>query len=353
MERIDKLIKLPVSVNDSYKIIDADGLYILEVGVPYILTDKDKAINEALRDLINGQSVDGIADIYKRDYTGVATNLDGISESVCKAEKCDAPNCYEGQEPKGCLMEGAHKPVVDVQKMAEDDLDKLFERYESETGASVFATNFFKGWLKKNLHGSTLSQSWVSVEEKLPEDGQFVLCCNIDTDVYLEAHEYSSKYNTYRRYTSSCADSIVTHWQPLPSPPKEITPLKPQTMEDKELEQNIITVMKFDGWKAMKNPENPDLIWHHSKYGHIYSDYDITDFTYYHTSWEWIHSAWEKFREEKFEPVNQMLEASIPYYQFLQHKNKVGKEILGGTPLEAFTALYEAIKWFNELNKEG
>ena len=30
-------------------------------------------------------------------------------------------------------------------------LDELFEKYKSETGASVFATNMFKDWLKTNL----------------------------------------------------------------------------------------------------------------------------------------------------------------------------------------------------------
>jgi len=54
---IKDLIKLPVSVDDG-RIIDADGLYILEVGVPYILTDKDEAIAEALRTLINAHNDD-------------------------------------------------------------------------------------------------------------------------------------------------------------------------------------------------------------------------------------------------------------------------------------------------------
>jgi len=95
MKELKDLIKLPVSVDDG-RIIDADGLYILEVGVPYILTDNDEAIAEALCTLINAQNAD----------------------VKCKAEKCEAPNCYEGFEPKGCLMEGAH-PVADVGKLAE------------------------------------------------------------------------------------------------------------------------------------------------------------------------------------------------------------------------------------------
>jgi hypothetical protein len=170
MERIDKLIKLPVSVNDSYKVIDADGLYILEVGVPYILTDKDIAITEALRDLINGQN-------------------------------------------------------VDVERMAEDDLDKLFERYESETGASVFATNFFKGWLKKNLHGSTLSQSWVSVEDRLPPQkskheivSENVLVCRMN-DPMAYIHYYHHGNKKWYGYGQSQCTYDVTHWMPTPPRP--------------------------------------------------------------------------------------------------------------------------------------
>lgn len=118
-------------------------------------------------------------------------------------------------------------------------------------------------------------------------------------------------------------------------------------MENKELEEKIITVMKFDGWKAMKNPEKPDVIWHHSKYGHIYSDYDITDFTYYHTSWEWIHSAWEKFRDFRHNL------SGLSIRDHYEHSEKIGFDISYGTELQAFTALYEGIVWFNGLNKEG
>lgn len=60
---------------------------------------------------------------------------------------------------------------------------------------------------------------WISVEDKLPEPSIEVLCC-------LDTHEMVVLYfdDTDGCFTDNfsgepCED--ITHWQPLPEPPKE------------------------------------------------------------------------------------------------------------------------------------
>lgn len=68
-----------------------------------------------------------------------------------------------------------------------------------------------------------LEEGWISVEEKLPE---------YDIDVCLWAKEWTHVYVGYWRHSEewigrhraeehTLPDTGPTHWQPLPSPPKE------------------------------------------------------------------------------------------------------------------------------------
>ena len=62
--------------------------------------------------------------------------------------------------------------------------------------------------------------NWISVEDKLPEKGELVLFCDSknticrDRQIYLDLLDNRNEavYNYLHNYT---------HWQPLPSPPKE------------------------------------------------------------------------------------------------------------------------------------
>jgi hypothetical protein len=62
--------------------------------------------------------------------------------------------------------------------------------------------------------------SWISVDDRLPDDLQVVLCAfnrvEVDTAIYSE-----------RRFMDTCCACkryLVTHWQPLPEPPKDKAP---------------------------------------------------------------------------------------------------------------------------------
>ena len=59
--------------------------------------------------------------------------------------------------------------------------------------------------------------NWIKVEDRLPEHHDRVVVCvdgNIGTGYY---HTY---YNYWRWDTKNPVTATVTHWQPLPEPPK-------------------------------------------------------------------------------------------------------------------------------------
>ena len=71
----------------------------------------------------------------------------------------------------------------------------------------------------RNAHGVTV-QEWISVKDRLPELHTKVLCCGVkggrfiaETSELGEGHLYWTK-----RDGKGCSE--VTHWMPLPQPPK-------------------------------------------------------------------------------------------------------------------------------------
>lgn len=68
---------------------------------------------------------------------------------------------------------------------------------------------------------------WISVQERLPEEGQIVLVYNADGVRRASGREYSGAVWGWREESDSCGccDSFnagsVTHWMPLPAPPAE------------------------------------------------------------------------------------------------------------------------------------
>ena len=68
---------------------------------------------------------------------------------------------------------------------------------------------------------------WISVKDRLPEDGEGVLalvsgkCGNVTFESAYELAEYSKKDGWILCYFPEFADPDVSHWMPLPEPPKE------------------------------------------------------------------------------------------------------------------------------------
>lgn len=63
--------------------------------------------------------------------------------------------------------------------------------------------------------------NWIKVSEKLPTDGTHALVVRFDyvtRTQFIDLLWYDKKCWWNRRYTG---DFAVTHWMPLPKPPKE------------------------------------------------------------------------------------------------------------------------------------
>jgi len=80
------------------------------------------------------------------------------------------------------------------------------------------------------LAGYKKAQQWISVKERLPEDGQRVLIYNsLEYVSIVMAHWYSSSQTPFFNHVTiddihinfPLEDNKHLHWMPLPEPPKE------------------------------------------------------------------------------------------------------------------------------------
>lgn len=75
-------------------------------------------------------------------------------------------------------------------------------------------------------NGITMAPQWISVEERLPEDGMFVLVIaygQIENITLKGAYQLATYYASDGFVLSEFPlldDVVVTHWMPLPEPPE-------------------------------------------------------------------------------------------------------------------------------------
>ena len=58
-------------------------------------------------------------------------------------------------------------------------------------------------------------QEWISVEDRLPEQGEEAICIAADGDMMI------GKYTEWG-WMFPCYFEELTHWMPIPQPPKEV-----------------------------------------------------------------------------------------------------------------------------------
>ena len=72
--------------------------------------------------------------------------------------------------------------------------------------------------------GAAEMNHWISVKERLPEDdGQMVIVCNTNGWMRYQRALYYPRDNLFVHYDPQYYDKLtldVTHWMPLPEPPK-------------------------------------------------------------------------------------------------------------------------------------
>ena len=64
-------------------------------------------------------------------------------------------------------------------------------------------------------------QKWISVKDRLPEDGEIVLVCGSRGGVYTAVLNKPGQYKGWHKLNSKIHYCDPTHWMPLPEPPEE------------------------------------------------------------------------------------------------------------------------------------
>ena len=60
-------------------------------------------------------------------------------------------------------------------------------------------------------------QEWISVKDRMPKGGAIVLC---NTDYFVEVLQWDERADMWVDQYRSYRKNYVTHWMPLPPPPK-------------------------------------------------------------------------------------------------------------------------------------
>ena len=64
-----------------------------------------------------------------------------------------------------------------------------------------------------------IGNRWIPVKERLPEKGKYVLCLKDTGDMWVAEWDYVDD-QLWTDHESWCSKDVVTHWMPLPEPPK-------------------------------------------------------------------------------------------------------------------------------------
>ena len=110
--------------------------------------------------------------------------------------------------------------------MREKLIELLCEAHGTATDASLFEDATYAQQLEMEAdslidNGVTI-QKWIPVTERLPEMHTKVLCCGIRGGRFIAELSTWGNGNLYwdKRNGKGCPE--VTHWMPLPEPPKEV-----------------------------------------------------------------------------------------------------------------------------------
>ena len=72
----------------------------------------------------------------------------------------------------------------------------------------------------ENLQTTDVAQEWISVKDRLPEDGVRVLAAHDDGVVRIGVCRGYFPAVISKNHTKTFGIAEVTHWMPLPQPPK-------------------------------------------------------------------------------------------------------------------------------------
>ena len=85
---------------------------------------------------------------------------------------------------------------------------------EKKVVSQCISSDYCRGW----NDAVDAMPRWISVEERLPKHGAMVLC---NTRDYIEVLQWDEKAMLWFGMRTINVKGFVTHWMPLPEPPKE------------------------------------------------------------------------------------------------------------------------------------
>lgn len=108
-----------------------------------------------------------------------------------------------------------------------DELQRLEEKLDKKAADDVdfqvaYISGIVQGINKRVKAAPTIDyvprQQWISVKDRLPENGKMAIC---KTDWFYEIFQWDGKAERWFGSHSIQPKDFVTHWMPLPEPPKE------------------------------------------------------------------------------------------------------------------------------------
>lgn len=130
----------------------------------------------------------------------MATRLDKIMAPILK-EKCDA--AFKAGYKKGFEAGGKNMSLA----------------YQNEINSIKRKLGGKRFLLKENGDLIPMDQQWISVKDRLPEAGETVLCLMPSKECWVATwNEVDDRMWSDGEWWAS--ETFVTHWMPLPEPPK-------------------------------------------------------------------------------------------------------------------------------------
>jgi hypothetical protein len=124
-------------------------------------------------------------------------------------------NWYWGARSEAARDYWQQQNRVDVREL-EKRFFEFWDDNNKKTISNKDVFNFFLPHLQQPQ-----GNGWISVEQQSPEQHQYVLCFGKGNRMFTGMFNGKKTFLCYDHHDGICAADFVTHWQPLPQPPKQ------------------------------------------------------------------------------------------------------------------------------------
>lgn len=104
-------------------------------------------------------------------------------------------------------------------KLLDDAADAIAELKKKVDEWQETACN----WNNEYYHLLDNKPRWISVEDRLPDEGEYVLATRLSLSGKMMAVSFWFRDDRNKAHWGGENELLVTHWMPLPQPPKEET----------------------------------------------------------------------------------------------------------------------------------